>query len=258
MSACLYQNNYIEGACEHPVTVPNPNCAPTTNNDSLISNTSSSDPYITIPVDSSSASLYPSGIPNGSCASPTGTGFDLRKGTVTMSGGVYYSPNLSWTGVGESEYTSIRYNHNVSEFLSTPQTAAAFIDTDSILRVRFKPRPQPKAPTGKSWCFGRDLTQASDTWGYTKLKFIVGIEDANGIIQGETQIIADVNCCTSTVDFSDYINMNITSNGNIIIRDVYSNQGCTFQEGCDVWRKVRDASCWQMDIEVQVDGTKSI
>jgi hypothetical protein len=171
-----------------------------------------------------------------------------------MSGGVYYAPDLSWTGVGESEYTSIRYSHNVSDFLTSPTDAVAFLETDSILRVRFKPRPEPKAPIGKSWCFGRATGQSADSWGYTKLRFTVAIKGTDGILRGTTSVTADVNSCTQAVDFSNYI----TSKGTLVIRDVYSNQGCTYQQGCNAWTKVRDAACWQMDVEVQVDGTKSI
>ncbi len=227
-------------------------CAGTTTGSTTGGSTGTS--YTTIPKDNNWAALYPNGEPAGSCASPTGTGYDLRKGTVTMSGGVYYSADLSWTGVGESEYTSIRYSHNVSDFLTSPTDAASFLDTDSVLRVRFKPRPEPKAPIGKSWCFGRATGQSADYYGYTKLRFTVAIKGTDGILRGATSVTADVNSCTSTVDFSNYI----TSNGTIVIRDVYSNQGCTYQQGCTAWTKVRDAACWQMDVEVQVDGTKSI
>lgn len=210
--------------------------------------------YTTIPSDNNWASLYPSGEPSGSCSTPTGTGYDLRKGTVTLSGGVSYSADLSWTGVGESEYTSLRYSHNVSSFLSSPTDAASFLDTDSVLRVRFKPRPQPKAPVGKSWCYGRLTGQSGDYWGYTKLRFTVAIKGSDGILRGATQVTTSVNSCSAAIDFSNHI----TSNGTLVIRDVYSDQGCTYQSGCTTWTKVRDASCWQMDVEVQVDGTKII
>jgi hypothetical protein len=214
--------------------------------------------YGTIPSDNNWQALYPSGEPTGSCSTPTGTGFPLRKGTVTMSGGVYYSPDLSWTSVGESDYTSIRYSHNVSSFLTDVAEAQSFIDTDSVLKVRFKPRPQPKAPSTaqspRSWCFGRVVGQTADAWGYTQLRFTVALKGTDGILRGTQQITTSVNSCSAAVDFSNIV----TPGAVIVIRDVYSNQGCTYQSGCTSWVKVRNASCWQMDIEVQVDGTKSI
>ncbi len=139
--------------------------------------------------------------------------------------------------------------------------AKSFLDTDAVLKIRVKPRPQPKPPVGKSWCFGRVTGQSSDTWGYMKLKYSVSVRAVNtdgslGPFQGTTAQTTTVNSCSPAIDFSGFAQS--APNGLVVVvHDVQSDQGCTYQQGCTAYRTVRAASCWQMDLEVAVDGTQS-
>lgn len=214
--------------------------------------------YTTIPKDNNWQALYPSGEPTGSCTAATAvTGkYATRKGTVTMSGGVYYSPDLSWgvDATGSSTYTSIRWSHNISGFLTDVTQARSFIDSDAVLKIRFKPRAQTKAPAGKTYCYGRATGQSSDSYGYTQLRFTVALKGTDNILKGAQELTVGVNSCSSAIDFSNYA----AAGDVLVIRDVYSNTGCTYQSGCTSWKKVRDASCWGMDIEVQADDTYTL
>lgn len=218
--------------------------------------------YNTIPSDNNWQALYPSGEPTGTCSAPTGSGFALRKGTITMAGGQMYSPANPFYSMGEAEYSGAGYSHNISYFLTTANDAKSFLDTDAVLKIRVKPRPQPKPPVGKSWCFGRVTGQSSDTWGYMKLKYSVSVRAVNadgslGPFQGTTAQTTTVNSCSPAIDFSGFAQS--APNGLVVVvHDVQSDQGCTYQQGCTAYRTVRAASCWQMDLEVAVDGTQSI
>ncbi len=223
--------------------------------------TSGGTSYTTIPKDNNWQALYPSGEPTGSCSSPTGTGFPLRKGTVTLAGGQMYSPANPFYSTGD-EYSGAGYSHNISYFLTTVNDAKGFIDTDALLKVRVKPRPEPKAPVGKTWCFGRVTGQSADTYGYMKLKYSVSVRAVNsdgslGPFMGTTSQTTGVNSCSPAIDFSGYAQS--APNGLVVVvHDVQSDQGCTYQQGCTAYRTVRSAACWQMDLEVAVDGTQCI
>lgn len=218
--------------------------------------------YTTIPSDNNWQALYPSGEPTGTCSSPTGSGFPPRRGTVTVAGGQMYSPANPWFTMGD-EYSGSGYSHNVSYFLNNVNDAKGFVDTDLGLRVRVKPRPQPRAPTGKTWCFGRVTGQASDTWGYTVLRYSVSVRPVNadgslGPFMGTTSQTTSVNSCSTPIDFSGFSQSASAVNGLVVvIHDIQSNQGCTYQQGCTAFRAVRAASCVQMDIEASVDGTQT-
>jgi hypothetical protein len=187
--------------------------------------------------------------------SPTGSGYPLRKGTITVAGGQMYSPANPWSSLGD-------FSNNTSYFLMDVNSAKQFTDTDAVLKVRVKPRPEPKAPAGQMWCFGRVTGQAADSYGYMKLKYSVSVRAVNtdgslGPFMGTTSQTTGVNSCSSAIDFSGYTQS--APNGLVVVvHDVQSDQGCTFQQGCTTFKAVRAASCWQMDIEVAVDGTQSI
>lgn len=198
--------------------------------------------------------LYQSGVPSGSCSSPTGTGYDLRKGTITIAGGTQYSSDLPWTST---------FSQTTSYFLMNTQEAKAFFDTDAKLRVRLKVRPQPKAPAGTVYCFNRVTGQNSDSYGYTSLQFSVSLRgvNSNGTLdpyyRGTQTVTVGVNSCSPAIDFSG-LNQQWPNGVVVVIHNVYSNQGCTYQSGCTTYKQVRAASCWSMDFEVSVDGTKDI
>lgn len=217
--------------------------------------------YTGIPSDNNWQALYQSGEPQGTCSAPTGSGFAPRKGTITMAGGQMYQPTLPFSSFGEAEYAGASYSHNISYFLTNANDAKGFVDTDAMLRVRVKPRPQPKPPVGKSWCFGRVTGQTTDTWGYMKLRYSVSVRAVNvdgslGPFMGTVNQTTTVNSCSPAINFDGFAQS--APNGLVVVvHNVESDQGCTYQQGCTAYRTVRSASCWQMDLEVAVDGTQS-
>ena len=122
--------------------------------------------YTQIPSDNNWQSLYPKGVPTGTCSSPIGEGYDLRQGTVTLAGGMMYAPYNPWSTLGDSQYTSVNYTHNNSDYLVDVNKAKNFIATDSRLKVRFKVRPQPAVSKSQgTWCLGRQTGLAADSYG---------------------------------------------------------------------------------------------
>jgi hypothetical protein len=195
-----------------------------------------------------------------SCTSynPSGVtqAYEVRKATLTVAGGKWYNPGV----VPSSEY------FNTSSSLKSVNSALAFFQTDSMLKVRFKVKPQPHSANTVDTCYGRTTNQ-SYIAGYYKLKFNVKLigrradntigEEFLGTIQG------NVNTCTSGIDLSNYSGM--YPNGvYLVISDVQSNQGTWpdnystygFRDG-NTWKTVRTSDCWTMDIEVAADGTKT-
>ena len=194
----------------------------------------------------------------GSCSAPTGSGYDLRKGTVTMALGQMYAPNLPFTS-DDSMVTS--------SFFINPNEAKGFFDSDSILRVRFKPRPQPQPRTNETHCFGR-TTGSAVGYGYTKLSFSVALKGVNAdgtldpVFRDTKGFVAGINSCTTAADWSLSGARDMFPNGVVVVvYNVQSNQGCSeyLQGGqpCAVWA-ASSKLCWAMDIEAQVDGTKAI
>jgi hypothetical protein len=205
---------------------------------------------------------FPNGIPTGTCSPPTGTRpdlYDLRQGTITIAGGTKYEPDLYVPGSSLSDFT-----HNNSFFLVSTNDAKAFLETDTKLRVRFRIRPQEKAKAGTAGCFNRTIGGSTVGYGYTKLRFIVGLKGVNpdgtltpGLITNPETVSGLIGGCTQTVDFSS--DHKRYPNGVVlVIQDVRSNQGCTYPQGCTTMKTVDSKSCWSMDIEASVDGTKDI
>lgn len=181
--------------------------------------------------------------------------YETRKGTVTVIGGQWYNPASGASSL-----------YNTSSTLKSVSAAKNFFITDSMLKVRFKVRPQPHSANTSNTCYGRTVNQ-SYIAGYWKLKFnatLVGTradnttgEEPLGIIEG------NVNSCTPAIDLSPYVGM--YPNGVYIrLTDVQSNQGTWpadystngFKNGA-TWKTVRTSDCWTLDIEVAADGTKT-
>jgi hypothetical protein len=217
----------------------------------------------TIPSDNNWGSLYPDGVPQVSCSSPTGTGHGLRLGTITMSGATWYSPDNAFSSVGEPEYTSVHYTHNISSHLVNVNQAKLFYDTDAKLRVRFMVRPQILPPAGKTWCFNR-TPMSPDPNGYTALRFSVSVRGVNPdgtlkpALQGTQTLTVPINSCSAAVDFSGF-NQSNPDGVVVVVHDVFKDSACWYKQGCTnnfVAAKAKD--CWQMDVHVSVDGTRDI
>ncbi len=218
--------------------------------------------YSGITSDNSWTALYNAAgkptVPPVSGCSVSGTGFDTRKGTITMAfqkdlnGPVDdYSPALP----GLSSYSS-----NVSSFLTNTNDAKMFIESDGQLKVRLMARPQPKPSAGSVYCYGRRTGAGAGTaYGYTELTYSVSVRavDANGNLgphQGTRYLTTNLNTCSPAIDFSGYAQS--APNGIVlVVHDVYSNQGCAYHP-CTAQSQTT-TTCWQMDVEVAVDGTKT-
>lgn len=220
--------------------------------------------YTGIPSDNNWQSLYQSGVPSGSCSSPTGEGYDLRVGTITLAGGMMYSPANPWGSLGDSNYTSVNYTHNNSDYLVSTATAKQFFATDARLKVRFKVRPQPAVSKSQgTWCLGRQTGMSADPYGYKSLKFAVSLKPVNqdGSLSANfvstKYVSAGVNSCSNVADFSG-LSQNYPYGVVVVVHDVQSDQSCWYGSNCTAFGAVRSASCWQMDMQVSVDGTKDI
>jgi len=197
------------------------------------------------------------------CPAPTGTGYDLRRGTITLAGGntsyIPGAPSLS------------AFTHNISYFLTTTSKAKLFYETDTKLRVRFKVRPQPKPPVGETWCYNRQTGLYQDPWGYTQLNFRVSVVGLNADgslkkvdgypqLESTKYVTTNVGNCSEAFDFSTE-NKNHPHGMVLVIHDVQSDQSCwynTDSNKCTGYKTLSRGSCWQMDIEASVDGTKDI
>lgn len=204
-------------------------------------------------------SLYPNGLPPENCSSPTGEGYDLRQGTITVAGQMMYAPNNPWNTLGDQQYSSISYTHNVSSYLTKISTSRQFLATDARLKLRFKIRPQPSASNQGTWCLGRQTGFASDSFGYMNLKFAVSLKALNADGELESTFIntkyvsARVNSCTPALDFSG-ITQNHPYGVVFVVHDV---QSCS-TSSCETYGQIRTSSCWQMDVQASVDSTKDI
>jgi hypothetical protein len=233
--ACYCQTNPMATGCPSGVTAVNPYWGMMY-------------PPTDIPPDNTSSSCTTS--------SPSGVSvYDTRKATVTVIGGAWYNP-----ASGASTL------YNTSSTLKSVASAKQFFITDSVLKVRFKPKPQPHSAQTTDTCYGRTPNQ-SYIAGYYKLKFnvtLVGTRANNTTGEEPLGIItSDINTCTSAIDLSPYVD--VYPNGIYLrITDVQSNQGTWpsdyltngFKNG-SAWKAVRTSDCWTMDIEVSADGTKT-
>jgi hypothetical protein len=204
--------------------------------------------------------LYPQGVPAGSCSAVYSPGsnpsaYDTRKGTMTVVGGTWYNPES-----GSSTY------YNTSSLLTSVATAKTFFMTDSVLKVRFKVKPQPESAQIANVCYGR--VSGSSIPGYTKLKFTVSVKgyDANNNLSGLNYVTSvestGVNSCTPAIDLSGY-KAQYPNGMFVVISNVLSNQECsnynytTGFQNCQAFGPVRTRDCWSLDMEVAADATKT-
>ncbi len=182
--------------------------------------------------------------------------YETRKGTITVGGGQWYNPAQPSNLVPSTNSSTLR----------TASAAKTFLITDSMLKIRFKVRPEPETQnTGDNIC---DRSDAPQSWlpGYHKLKFnvsLVGTRSNNTTTEEALGIITtSVNSCSNSIDLSNYAGM--YPNGMYLkITNVMANKGCSswnWQSGfsaCNNWVTVRTSECWTTDIEVAADGTKT-
>lgn len=206
---------------------------------------------------------YPGGVPAENCSqsyAPTGinfTPYETRKATMSIQGKTFYSPASAIAG----QYM------NTSSILKSVTNARTLLETDSLLKVRFKPRPQPENTSSSPYCYIPNYTKMSSVAGYTKLTYsvvLVGTR-ANGTTDQEPvgTFTTDVNSCTPAIDLSSYASI-YPGGMYLIVQSVRSNQG-TYPNNYSLYgfrdsntfTDVRSMDCWVIDVEVAADGTKT-
>ncbi len=205
---------------------------------------------------------YPGGVPQGSCSDPYDpegltNAFDTRKGTITLAG--LTSGSITYTPFAPDAPNLL----NTSPMLKSVGQSKIFFMTDSVLKVRFKVKPQPAAAQSDTMCYGRNIP-ASTIPGYTKLQYYVkvyGASSSNALTHLGTEgpYTTAVNSCSNSIDLSFYKKQS-PSGVVISIDQVKANQNCSpWTNGfnnCNSFKNVRSFDCWQMDFEVAADGTK--
>lgn len=206
---------------------------------------------------------YPGGEPAENCTAayaPTGVNYQVyetRKATMAIAGKTFYSPA---SGIA-SQYT------NTSSILKSVNSAKTLFVTDSFLKVRFKPRPQPQNNANDHYCYIPSYTNTSQIAGYWKLQYnvqLVGVK-ADGSTAQEPlgTFTTTVNSCTQAIDLSPYVSM--YPNGiYLIVQSVKGNQAVWpndyAQNGfknSNAFSDIRSNDCWVLDVEVAADGTKT-
>lgn len=200
------------------------------------------------PVMNCPAAVRPSGV--------NFTPYETRKATMTIQGGTFYNPA-----------SGIPYG-NTSNILKTVTNAKTLLETDSVLKVRFKVMPQPINSANAHYCYIPNYRVASSQAGYYRLIFSVAIvgTKANGTVEEEYlgTYNKQVNECTPPIDLSSYaalypggmyLKIYDVQDNTLTWPNNYAQFG--FRDG-DAYRTVRSMDCWTLDVEVAADGTKDL
>lgn len=228
-----------------------------------------------------------SGGGTGSTSGSTGGGY---------TGGTCYGTPQDGTGPGNSIwhfdlqmaghqnfYPGILGSNESSQWgLMNIQEGSIAFQTDARLKVRFKIHPQPVAPTGQEYCYGRETGQPSDAFKYNKVKFTVYLRDilrhntTNELIVGnryQPRYIGPVDAsdCSPIVDYSSSRNLssqdpNYTLVSTAVeIADIRSDSNCQECQStscqyenfyCPAESIIRAASCWRMTMQISTDITQ--
>lgn len=198
------------------------------------------------------------------------TPWDTRVGTVSIAG---YNSTLGAVNPYDPSLPVASNYLGTSPDLKSINGVKMFLMTDSILKVRFKPRPQPDRTASSTSCYNTSGNPTSTLPGYTKLNFTVvlrGIKsnDVHEDIAFKNYYNVGVNSCTPGWDISEHKAKSEYANGlYFVIRGVSGNQGCSDNDyrvngfgSCSTpltpWG-IQSRDCWTMDIEVAADGTKT-
>lgn len=195
--------------------------------------------------------------------------------TDTSAGFPVHSFNLFLAGMQDW------YPQNNSEPLAdtfiTPQEAGIAFQTDGLLRVRLKVKSQQIAPSGQTYCYGRN-TGSGFTPYYQSLKFDLHLRDVicpNGgtSCSSSEYILGDryrgqygvgpvaVDSYSSIIDVGSVANQGVIAT-TVEISNVRSDQYCQHygdsETYCPAERNVRTQDCWNMELEVQTSYTQSL
>lgn len=204
---------------------------------------------------------YPGGVPGDlNCApavAPSGvsyTPYETRKATISVQGGTYYNPA---SGV---PYT------NTSAIMKTVSSARTFLETDSVLQLRVKVKPQPENSSSSPYCYIPNYSKMSSQAGHYRVIFSVSVVGTKANGQVEEDYIGTfnqrVNECSTPIDLSSrasiypggmYLKVYDVQDNTLTWPNNYSQFG--FRDGAS-YRTVRSMDCWVMELEVAADGTK--
>lgn len=200
--------------------------------------------------------------PAGTCSTayaPSGisfTPYETRVATMSIAGQTFYSPN---------SYLAPNYL-NTSSILKSVASARTLFETDSLLKVRFKVRPQPVNTASNPYCYIENYKNVFSIAGYTKLQFTVNLVGKKGSTEYTEPVgsyTVGVNSCTPAIDLSSYASRypdgiyltvsSVLSNQAYYPND-YDYNGFTNSSN---FGNVRSMDCWILDVEVAADGTKT-
>jgi len=175
---------------------------------------------------------------------------------MSIAGQTFYSPN---------SYLAPNYL-NTSSILKSVNAARTLFETDSLLKVRFKARPQPVNTASNPYCYIENYKNAFSIAGYTKLQFTVNLVGKKGSTEYTEPVgsyTVGVNSCTPAIDLSSYASRypdgiyltvsSVLSNQAYYPND-YDYNGFTNSSN---FGNVRSMDCWVLDVEVAADGTKT-
>jgi hypothetical protein len=197
---------------------------------------------------------------SGTSSDGTGPGYPISSLDLTLAGGQAWLPG--------------NYSEPLAQAtMITVQEGVYLFQSDARVRVRFKVHDQPIAPVGQEYCHGRKTGQAGDQYNYTKLKFRVHLRDvycsqvnANNQCTGtlslgsryKTQYIGpvNVNSCSNIIDIGSLRNPSGFATV-VEVEDVNADSTCQANSTyCPAEKKVRDASCWRMTMQIVTDYTQ--
>lgn len=204
----------------------------------------------------------------GTAEDGTGDGNVLLQFNLLASGGKNWLPGNYPTGFSGSDAMA-------QETMITIEEGHYFFATDSRLKVRFKVMPQPSPPAGEKYCYDRATGQAADVYTYTKLKFTLYLRDVicNQYSNSDpskcvsyslgnryaTQTVGPVNVneCSQIIDLGSIRSQSSLAT---VVEVAYVNSDSYCQSNgqfCPAEKKVRDASCWSIKMQVATDSTQN-
>lgn len=199
---------------------------------------------------------------------------DGSDGTTSGSGGPVHEFNLFLAG--RQTWVPGTYSSALAQStMPTIREAGILFRSDSRLKVRFQVNSQPFPTAGEEYCFGRLTGQASDANRYTQLRFRLTLRDImcdNPDPNDQTNCLSEFYLGSiyriirvspvSVGSFSPSIDIgsirNSTQYGTVVqVDDVRADITCqangTF---CPSEQIVRQASCWDMRMQVSTDFTQ--
>ena len=196
---------------------------------------------------------------SGTTGGTTSNGFPVHSFNIFLAGGQSWFPQSNTAPLADT-------------FINLQEAAIAF-QTDGLLRVRLKIKPQEIPPTNQTHCFGR-TTGAGFAPYYSKLKFDLSLRDITCSGGGTTCSASDYILGApyrrslglgpiDTNSFSEVIDIGANANLNVVataveISNVRSDQFCAANGSfCPAEKSIRTKDCFSMELQVQTSFTQT-